>query len=146
MPTRAHGYLTLLGSLLIVGVVCLCSGLAIRAGINLLAEMQSPSPVAPSPATQETAATSVPDATRTVSPAPTEPLPTRTNSPAPSPSATALPATAPPQVTTYVVQPGDTLTIIAQRFNVTLEALVQANDIKDPDRVEVGQALIIPPH
>ncbi len=46
---------------------------------------------------------------------------------------------------TYTVQPGDTLYDIAQRFGSTVDALVEANDITDPDVLEVGQVLEIPP-
>jgi murein DD-endopeptidase MepM/ murein hydrolase activator NlpD len=51
-------------------------------------------------------------------------------------------ATAEPPV--YVVQPGDTLFSIAQRFDSTVEAIVAANDIADPSLIRVGQRLIIP--
>jgi spore germination protein len=44
----------------------------------------------------------------------------------------------------YVVQPGDTLYIIASRFGVTLEALIQFNASIDPNRLVVGQAILIP--
>ncbi|WP_363325841.1 peptidoglycan DD-metalloendopeptidase family protein [uncultured Caldilinea sp.] len=40
--------------------------------------------------------------------------------------------------------PGDTLGAIAVRFGVTVEALVAANGIEDPNRIRVGQVLIIP--
>ena len=44
----------------------------------------------------------------------------------------------------YVVQPGDTLRSIAARFNVTMAALVAANNIADPNLLGVGQQLVIP--
>lgn len=44
----------------------------------------------------------------------------------------------------YVVQAGDTLSSIAQRFGTTLEALVQANNISNPNLIYVGQIIIIP--
>lgn len=44
----------------------------------------------------------------------------------------------------YEVKPGDTVGEIASNFGVTVEAIVQANDIADPDLIEVGQALVIP--
>lgn len=44
----------------------------------------------------------------------------------------------------YVVQPGDTLVRIAQRFGVTVEALQQLNQFPDPSRLVVGQAILIP--
>lgn len=46
--------------------------------------------------------------------------------------------------TSYTVQPGDTLARISARFNVSIEAIVQANQIKDPNAIRVGQVLIIP--
>ena len=44
----------------------------------------------------------------------------------------------------YVVQPGDTLYSIAQRFDSTVEAIVAANDIENPRLIQVGQKLVIP--
>lgn len=46
--------------------------------------------------------------------------------------------------TSYTVQSGDNLSRIAARFNVTVEAIVQANQLKDPNAIRVGQTLIIP--
>jgi LysM repeat protein len=45
---------------------------------------------------------------------------------------------------TYVVSVGDTLFLIAQRFNTTMEALVKANNLTNIDFVWTGQVLIIP--
>jgi hypothetical protein len=45
---------------------------------------------------------------------------------------------------TYVVQPGDTLSAIAQRFHTSQAALLQANDIADPNQIAVGQVLRLP--
>ena len=44
----------------------------------------------------------------------------------------------------YSVQPGDTLAVIAARAGTTLEALMSANGILDPNLLEVGQVLVIP--
>jgi len=44
----------------------------------------------------------------------------------------------------YKVQPGDTLSSIAQRFGVSLQDLMTANGITDPDAIYVGQVLRIP--
>ncbi|MBI3241867.1 MAG: LysM peptidoglycan-binding domain-containing protein [Chloroflexi bacterium] len=46
--------------------------------------------------------------------------------------------------TSYTVQPGDTLTKIATRFNVTTEALIQANNLKNANAIQIGQTLVIP--
>jgi LasA protease len=44
----------------------------------------------------------------------------------------------------YSVKSGDTLGLIAQRYGVSLEALIAANNLANPNLLEVGQALIIP--
>jgi LysM repeat protein len=53
-------------------------------------------------------------------------------------------ASAQPGVTTYVVQPGDTLTAVAARYNVTIDALATANNLTVTTRLQVGQQLVIP--
>ncbi|MGQ9572436.1 MAG: LysM peptidoglycan-binding domain-containing protein [Dehalococcoidia bacterium] len=45
---------------------------------------------------------------------------------------------------TYTVQANDTLYDIAQRFGVTVEELMEANDITDPASLSIGQKLVIP--
>ncbi|MCW5876293.1 MAG: LysM peptidoglycan-binding domain-containing protein [Anaerolineales bacterium] len=45
----------------------------------------------------------------------------------------------------YVVQPNDFLNGIAQRFGVTPDALIAANNLANPNALEVGQVLRIPP-
>jgi LysM repeat protein len=42
------------------------------------------------------------------------------------------------------VQSGDTLWAIASRFEVTVQALVEANDLLEPGRLQAGQELVIP--
>ena len=44
----------------------------------------------------------------------------------------------------YVVAAGDTLFSIAQRFGVSVNDIVAANDLLDPDRLSVGDELTIP--
>lgn len=45
---------------------------------------------------------------------------------------------------TYTVQQGDTLSYIAGQFGVTIEALVAANGLANPDAIQAGQKVIIP--
>ncbi len=47
--------------------------------------------------------------------------------------------------TLYTVQAGDNLLAIAQQFNVTVQAIMAANNIANPDLLRVGDQLIIPP-
>jgi LysM repeat protein len=76
--------------------------------------------------------------------------------PTSSPSTTIVPSVAPPtsEVTPapeaslrpYKIKPGDTLAHIANKFNVTVQAILDANpSIPDPNHIEVGQVIVIPP-
>lgn len=48
-----------------------------------------------------------------------------------------------PATIRYVVQPGDTLSKLAQKYAVTVQDLVAWNGIRDPNLIYVGQELII---
>jgi len=63
------------------------------------------------------------------------------------PTATPRPTPTPAPVPTadmYRVQRGDTLRSIADRFGVSVEAIVEANQIVNPNSIVVGQYLVIP--
>jgi murein DD-endopeptidase MepM/ murein hydrolase activator NlpD len=49
-----------------------------------------------------------------------------------------------PDLPYYVVQSGDTLTIIATRFGVSVNSLVSANSIENPNAISAGTELRIP--
>ena len=55
---------------------------------------------------------------------------------------TVIPAS--PTLTVYTVQNGDTLGSIAQQFDVSVQDLMAANGLTDPDVLSVGQTLVIP--
>ena len=44
----------------------------------------------------------------------------------------------------HVVGPGETLSHIAQAYGVTTRVIIEANNLKNPDRLQVGQQLFIP--
>jgi LysM repeat protein len=46
--------------------------------------------------------------------------------------------------TTYVIQPGDTLSAIARSFGVSVQDIAAANNIVNPNLIYAGQTLIIP--
>jgi len=78
------------------------------------------------------------------------PTPTLTLTPTPTSTATSTPTpttapteTATPQVTTYNVRTGDTLSLIAAQFGVSVQSIMEANNLPDP-MIQVGQELIIP--
>ncbi|NWF70410.1 MAG: LysM peptidoglycan-binding domain-containing protein [Chloroflexi bacterium] len=82
-----------------------------------------------------------------------EPLSLRGNS-TPTPSAgrsapfiTQTPANCVPRAdwtATYTVQRGDTLSVIARRYGIGLQALQEGNCITNPDRIAAGQELRVP--
>ncbi|OQA39711.1 MAG: Muramidase-2 precursor [Chloroflexi bacterium ADurb.Bin325] len=49
-----------------------------------------------------------------------------------------------PTPTIYTVQPGDTLSIIARRYDTTVDKLVEINGLGSPDKLRVGMRLLIP--
>ena len=61
------------------------------------------------------------------------------HTPTPAPTVT---VTAPPF--TYVVQPGDHLVNIANMFAVDIQDVMDLNGITNPNRIQVGQELLIP--
>lgn len=91
----------------------------------------------------------------TLTPTPTpEPTPTvafevratlpPTATPAPyTPAPTATPTVTPTPIF-YVIQSGDNLLAIAQKYGVSVAALQEANGILDPRTLQIGQQLVIP--
>lgn len=73
-----------------------------------------------------------------------DPATPTTSQQAAAPSPSPLPSPTPPKIVTYTVQPGDTLSGIAQAHDISLEQLTSANDLVDPDFLQIGQTLVIP--
>ena len=86
----------------------------------------NPTPVFDNPnnAFQEVIATATPQSTAT-------PTPVARPTPTPTPSV-------------YTVQAGDTLSGIAGGFGRTVDEIIQANRLVDPDSLQIGQQLTIP--
>ena len=49
-----------------------------------------------------------------------------------------------PAARTYTVKRGDTLSLVAVRYNTTVAALATANNIANPNAIQIGQVLVIP--
>ncbi len=83
----------------------------------------------------ESTPTPAPTATRDPS------LPTFTPAPTSTPRLTPTPR--PDGSIVHVVQAGDTLWAIARQYNVPVEILLQLNGLEDPNKIWVGQELVI---
>ncbi|HEX5415964.1 MAG TPA: LysM peptidoglycan-binding domain-containing protein [Chloroflexota bacterium] len=59
------------------------------------------------------------------------------NTPSPSPKPTRAPVY-------YVVQSGDTIEGISNKFGVSEDAIIRANNLDDPNTLSLGQKLVIP--
>jgi LysM repeat protein len=110
---------------------------------------RTPTPTDTPIATNTPLPTDTPPPTSTPTPLPPTPVrsptavtPTATRVAVVTPTSTATPT--PPSLQTYTVKPGETLSEIAARFGVTVEALAEANDITNPALIRAGQVLIIP--
>jgi nucleoid-associated protein YgaU len=116
--------------LLVAGVLVI---LAIGAGIGFGAATLVPGLADASPP-----AVTLPPATeRPTAP----PIPTPQPSASPSPSPSPVPS---PTPLVHTVKRGENLTQIAARYKVTVEAIVEANGLKNANLIEVGQKLVIP--
>jgi hypothetical protein len=116
-------------ALAVVGLLVLSSLFGILKGVP--AESASPT-ASPTPSPSASPLASAPPASTSASAPASAPLPSATPVVTPAPSQR-----------TYVVQQGDTLNEIAQRFGTTAEAIKAANGLTT-DTINVGQVLIIP--
>ena len=126
------------GVALAIGGVAVASGAMgeVFSGAGSTASVR-PSESAAASSSPTASASAVATASPTSSPSPSP-------TPAPTPVPTAVPTATPPPQETYVVQEGDTLAAIAQRFGTTASAIQAANGIDDPDEIVIGQVLVIP--
>ncbi len=64
--------------------------------------------------------------------------------PTPTPDAPHPLPTLRAQQTDYIVAEGDTLALLARRFNVSVQAIIAANHLQNPNILTVGSTLVIP--
>jgi hypothetical protein len=103
-------------------------------------DLETPPEAPPVPPTLTPRPSATPAPSSTPEPSPT-PEPTLEPTPEPSPQP---PPDAGPR--TYTVQPGDSLRAIAEQFGVSVQAILDANNLTPAqgDALQVGQELIIP--
>lgn len=91
--------------------------------------------------------------TRLTTPPPPSPSPTQTSTPTPTATASPTPSLTPTPSSTptplpprsHQVQQGETLSGIAQAYNVTVEEILVLNPDLQPELIREGQVLLIPP-
>ena len=82
--------------------------------------------------------TPMPDATTTPTPELSDPTPTE------SPTAEPIPSETPTEII-HIVESGENLYRIGLQYGVSWESIAEYNGIANPDQIEVGQELRIPP-
>ncbi len=75
---------------------------------------------------------------------PTVTGPTPTPWPTPTPVQVVIPTPTPRTTTVYVVRSGEVLADIATRFGISVQDIVKANGLSDPNAIRAGQPLTIP--
>ncbi|MCB0194120.1 MAG: DUF3048 domain-containing protein [Anaerolineae bacterium] len=137
-----------------VGLITSCSSPAAESGVVSQAAGLTPTVTEVAPTEAPTVA-----ASDKLTTGPTVALPTAVtdNTPVPKPTATAtqvktgsptptktktVSPTATPQ--TYVIEQFDTLIDVALQYDITVEELMEANDLTEDDFLQIGQELIIP--
>ena len=141
-PGRRFARVAIIG-LALIGTVLV--GLLLGAG--LAAQLTSRAGATLTPSGGVVASASPAAAIESVAPSTPSPSPTPSASPSASPTPTARPTLSPspsngPVI--HVVERGETLTLIAEQYGVTVDALKNANDIDDPNLIFVDQELVIP--
>ncbi|GHA11036.1 hypothetical protein GCM10007989_01680 [Devosia pacifica] len=96
------------------------------------------------PAQQASASVAAPTQTAALGAPPSNlgSLPANDTTPRPQPTQAA--ATSGGGTYTHTIQSGESLYTIARRYDVTTQSLVHANALSSPDRIVVGQKLVIP--
>ncbi|UJX42700.1 LysM peptidoglycan-binding domain-containing protein [Desulfovibrio sp. JY] len=99
-------------------------------------------PATPAPASPEPAKPAGPQKSEAAAPAAPAPAPAKQPA-APAAGNVTVEVESTPGMT-YTVGRGDTLTRIAKKFDVSVKALMEANDMKNADHLEAGATLTIP--
>ena len=128
MPAR-RSWCRTQGAWRICLLLVLLVGLSGVAGCGYVRVKVTASPLPPTPTGPVQLITPVWRATAT--PLPSTPLPTATPTPTPTPIV-------------HVVEKGDLLLHIASEYNVSMQAIIDANGIVNPHSLPIGQRLIIP--
>jgi LysM repeat protein len=134
MNRRQLAFLVLLNTVvsLVVALGVVWAFEARRPDLEELAAIYTPRPEAilAAPATQAPV----------VAAQPTPPTTTETIAETP----TATPESASQAEEIYIVQPGDTLLVVATRYGIAVDDILRANNLSNPDYVFSGQRLVIP--
>lgn len=124
-----------MGGLLVLAVAA-AAGFGTAYLVATLRAAPPPQSVAPTPsATPRATPTAEPSPSPELSPSP-EPTASPTLEPSPSPELTPL---------VHVVARGESLSLIAANYGVTVDAIIELNQLQNPNLIVPGQQLLIPP-
>jgi len=133
----------------LVGIAGILAGAVLVLGTMLVQERSEPPTQAPvaehaSSATPSVTATEAPAASDTPQPVPPTQTAPAVDSASPTPTFTPPPAPTAAPFITHTVVSGDTLIGIALGYNVSVDDIVAANDLENPDLIQVDRVLRIP--
>lgn len=146
VPERRRGSATVRGPLRRAAALVVAATAVAAVGVGVASGRLSGITLPLAGPAEPSASTATPAPLETPTPAASPTPTTQPTDPVPTPSATAVPTLAPTATPTrtYVVEEGDTLSHIAALFGSSVDAIVAANGLDDPDRLTVGQVLVIP--
>ena len=132
-------------AVLAVLLLVLFVGAYLAAGSRLGLGGSGPSPSGSGAAAVAASAASTGLASAATSAAVASPAPARSAAASPAPSASPAPAHTPRTTSTvHVVRSGETLQGIATAYGVTVQQIVTANKLKNPNVIVAGERLVIP--
>jgi LysM repeat protein len=139
MNRRQLVFVVILNALisLVVALAVVWAVEARRPDPELLASIITPT------APMETLASTPANPTSNTSPTPADPI-TNTASDNGGPTAAPTATLDPANQQIYTIQSGDSLSAVASRFGATVDAIMKANELSDPNLIYIGQQLIIP--
>ncbi len=150
MPRRVIANLAAFG----IAYIALLTGCSLMVGLTL-GMMMRPAPSAPLPQptpVEQTATDAIPSPRATSTPGsiliftftPRPSLTPRLSTPTPTPPPTLPPASDGECSVIHVVEAGDTVLGIAQRYNVAVDDIMRANELETASSLRIGQKLVIP--
>jgi LysM repeat protein len=143
LRSRRHAVQVLVFVLLLIGV----GAVGVTIGVVLAQQLRDGAGSVAASQDVGPAVSLAPPSAVVTSPEPASPVPAASEQPTATPPATPTPsprATPTPSPVVHVVQRGETLRAISERYGVSQRSIVKANSLANASLIVVGQKLIIP--